>query len=163
MDLRDIAKGTPGFSGADLENLLNEAALLAVRRHRRFIMQKDIDDAILKVSMGPEKKSRVITEKERRLTAYHESGHAIAAHYLEHVDPVQYITIIPRGQAGGFTLFRPQDDKSFRSRSEMFEDIVVALGGASPRRSSLTTSLPALPATSSRRRTPPATWSPCTA
>ena len=100
-----------------------------MRRHRRFIMQKDIDDAILKVSMGPEKKSRVITEKERRLTAYHESGHAIAAHYLEHVDPVQYITIIPRGQAGGFTLFRPQDDKSFRSRSEMFEDIVVALGG----------------------------------
>ena len=89
VDLRDIAKGTPGFSGADLENLLNEAALLAVRRHRRFIMQKDIDDAILKVSMGPEKKSRVITEKERRLTAYHESGHAIAAHYLEHVDPVQ--------------------------------------------------------------------------
>ena len=129
VDLRDIAKGTPGFSGADLENLLNEAALLAVRRHRRFIMQKDIDDAILKVSMGPEKKSRVITEKERRLTAYHESGHAIAAHYLEHVDPVQYITIIPRGQAGGFTLFRPQDYKSFRSRSEMFEDIVVALGG----------------------------------
>ena len=129
VDLRDIAKGTPGFSGADLENLLNEAALLAVRRHRRFIMQKDIDDAILKVSMGPEKKSRVITEKERRLTAYHEAGHAIAAHYLEHVDPVQYITIIPRGQAGGFTLFRPQDDKSFRSRSEMFEDIVVALGG----------------------------------
>ena len=103
VDLRDIAKGTPGFSGADLENLLNEAALLAVRRHRRFIMQKDIDDAILKVSMGPEKKSRVITEKERRLTAYHESGHAIAAHYLEHVDPVQYITIIPRGAAGGFT------------------------------------------------------------
>ena len=129
VDLHDIAKGTPGFSGADLENVLNEAALLAVRRKRRFIMQNDIDDAILKVSMGPEKKSRVITEKDRRLTAYHESGHAIAAHYLEHVDPVQYITIIPRGQAGGFTLFRPQDDKSFRSRSEMFENIVVALGG----------------------------------
>ena len=129
VDLHGIAKGTPGFSGADLENVLNEAALLAVRRKRRFIMQKDIDDAILKVSMGPEKKSRVITEKDRRLTAYHESGHAIAAHYLEHVDPVQYITIIPRGQAGGFTLFRPQDDKSFRSRSEMFENIVVALGG----------------------------------
>ena len=129
VDLHDIAKGTPGFSGADLENVLNEAALLAVRRKRRFIMQKDIDDAILKVSMGPEKKSRVITEKDRRLTAYHESGPAIAAHYLEHVDPVQYSTIIPRGQAGGFTLFRPQDDKSFRSRSEMFENIVVALGG----------------------------------
>ena len=129
VDLHNIAKGTPGFSGADLENLLNEAALLAVRRKRRFIMQKDIDDAILKVSMGPEKKSRVITEKDRRLTAYHEAGHAIAAHYLEHVDPVQYITIIPRGQAGGFTLFRPQDDKTFRSRTEMMENIIVALGG----------------------------------
>ena len=129
VDLKDIAKGTPGFTGADLENLLNEAALLAVRRKRKFITQQDIDDAILKVSMGPEKKSRVITEKERRLTAYHESGHAVAAYYLEHVDPVQYITIIPRGQAGGFTLFRPQDDKSFQSRSEMFEDIVVSLGG----------------------------------
>ena len=129
VDLKNIARGTPGFSGADLENLLNEAALLAVRRKRRFIMQKDIDDAILKVSMGPEKKSRVITEKDRRLTAYHESGHAIAAHYLKHVDPVQYITIIPRGQAGGFTLFRPEDDKTFRARSEMFENIIVALGG----------------------------------
>jgi len=129
VDLTEIAKGTPGFTGADLENLLNEAALLAVRRKRRFIQQKDIDDAILKVAMGPEKKSRVITEKERRLTAYHESGHAVAAHWLEHVDPVQYITIIPRGQAGGFTLMRQQDDKSYRSRSEMFEDIVMSLGG----------------------------------
>ena len=129
VDLRDIAKGTPGFSGADLENLLNEAALLAVRRHRRFIMQKDIDDAILKVSMGPEKKSRVITEKERRLTAYHESGHAIAAHYLEHVDPVQYITIIPRGQAGGYTMYLPEKDRSYVTKGEMFEDIVSSLGG----------------------------------
>ena len=100
-----------------------------MRRKKKFITQKDIDDAILKVSMGPEKKSRVITEKERRLTAYHEAGHAVAAQYLEHVDPVQYITIIPRGQAGGFTLFRPQDDKSYHSRSEMFEEIVVSLGG----------------------------------
>ena len=129
VDLRDIAKGTPGFTGADLENLLNEAALLAVRRKRKFITQKDIDDAILKVSMGPEKKSRVITEKERRLTAYHEAGHAVAAYYLQHVDPVQYITIIPRGQAGGFTLMRPQEDKQTKSRSEMFEDIVMSLGG----------------------------------
>ena len=129
VDLREIAKGTPGFTGADLENLLNEAALLAVRRKQKFIRQKDIDDAILKVAMGPEKKSRVITEKERRLTAYHESGHAIAAHWLPHVDPVQYITIIPRGQAGGFTLFRAQEDKTTQSRSEMFESIVVSLGG----------------------------------
>ncbi len=129
VDLNSIARGTAGFSGADLENLLNEAALLAVRRHRRFIVNDDIDEAILKVAMGPEKKSRVITEKERRLTAYHESGHAIAAKYLEHVDPVHYITIIPRGQAGGFTLMRPSEDKSFQARSEMFEQIVMALGG----------------------------------
>ncbi|MBQ3276938.1 MAG: AAA family ATPase, partial [Oscillospiraceae bacterium] len=129
VDLADIAKGTPGFTGADLENLLNEAALLAVRRSRKFVTQKDIDDAILKVSMGPEKKSRVITEKEKRLTAYHEAGHAVAAYYLDHVDPVQYITIIPRGQAGGFTLMRPQEDKQTQSRSEMFESIVMALGG----------------------------------
>ena len=134
VKLSEIAKGTPGFTGADLENLLNEAALLAVRRRRRFIMQRDIDDAILKVAMGPEKKSRVITEKERRLTAYHEAGHAVAAHWLEHVDPVQFITIIPRGQAGGFTLMRQQDDKSYRSRSEMFEDIVMSLGGRTAER-----------------------------
>ena len=129
VDLNSIARGTPGFSGADLENLLNEAALLAVRRHRRFLMNVDIDDAILKVAMGPEKKSRVISEKERRLTAYHESGHAIAAKYLENVDPVHYITIIPRGRAGGFTLMRPSEDKSFESKSAMFEEIVMSLGG----------------------------------
>ncbi len=129
VDLNSIARGTAGFSGADLENLLNEAALLAVRRHRRFVVNADIDDAILKVEMGPAKKSRVITDKERRLTAYHESGHAIAAKYLEHVDPVHYITIIPRGQAGGFTLMRPSEDKSFHAKSEMFEQIVMALGG----------------------------------
>ena len=129
VDLNSIARGTPGFSGADLENLLNEAALLAVRRGRRFLMNADIDDAILKVAMGPEKKSRVISDKEKRLTAYHESGHAIAAKYLEHVDPVHYITIIPRGRAGGFTLMRPAEDKTFESKSAMFEDIVMSLGG----------------------------------
>ena len=129
VNLNSIARGTAGFSGADLENLLNEAALLAVRRHRRFIVNDDIDEAILKVAMGPEKKSRVITEKERRLTAYHESGHAIAAKYLPHVDPVHYITIIPRGQAGGFTLMRPSEDKTFQARSDMFEQIVMSLGG----------------------------------
>lgn len=129
VDLRSIARGTSGFSGADLENLLNEAALLAVRRQHRFVMSEDIDEAILKVAMGPEKKSRVVTEESRRLTAYHESGHAIAAKFLEHADPVHYITIVPRGQAGGFTWYRPDDDKSFRSKSEMFESIVTALGG----------------------------------
>lgn len=130
VDLNSIAKGTPGFSGADLENLLNEAALLAVRRKHRFITMADCDEAILKVEMGPEKKSRKMSDKAKRLTAYHESGHAIAGKYLEHTDPVHYITIIPRGPAGGFTLFRPQEDlESFTSKSQMFESIVMALGG----------------------------------
>ena len=130
VDLNSIAKGTPGFAGADLENLMNEAALLAVRRRHRFINMEDVDEAILKVQMGPEKKSRKMSEKARRLTAYHESGHAVAAHYLPHVDPVHYITIIPRGMAGGFTLMRPQEDlETVKSQSEMFENIVMALGG----------------------------------
>ena len=130
VDLMSIAKGTPGFAGADLENLMNEAALLAVRRKHRFITMDDMDEAILKVQMGPEKKSRKMSDKARRLTAYHESGHAVAARFCQHVDPVHYITIIPRGPAGGFTLFRPQEDvENFTSRAEMFENIVVALGG----------------------------------
>jgi cell division protease FtsH len=130
VDLNSIAKGTPGFAGADLENLMNEAALLAVRRRHRFITMEDIDEAILKVQMGPEKKSRKMSDKARRLTAYHEAGHAVAGRYLTHVDPVHYITIIPRGAAGGFTLFRPQEDvENFQSKSEMFENIVMALGG----------------------------------
>ena len=130
VDLNNIAKGTPGFSGADLENLMNEAAILAVRRKERFITQDDIDEAILKVQMGPEKKSRKMSDKARRLTAYHESGHAVAGKFLKNVDPVHYITIIPRGAAGGFTLFRPQEDlENFQSRAEMYENIVMALGG----------------------------------
>ena len=130
VDLNSIAKGTPGFSGADLENLMNEAALLAVRRKHRFITMDDVDEAILKVQMGPEKKSRKMSERAKRLTAFHESGHAVTARFCEHVDPVHYITIIPRGSAGGFTLFRPQEDlENFTSREEMFENIVVALGG----------------------------------
>ena len=130
VDLNSIAKGTPGFSGADLENLMNEAALLAVRRGKRFVTGEEIEEAILKVSMGPEKKSKKMSDKARKLTAYHESGHAIAGKYLEHTDPVHYITIIPRGAAGGFTLFRPQEDlENCKSRSEMFETIVMSLGG----------------------------------
>ncbi len=130
VDLNSVAKGTPGFSGADLENLMNEAALLAVRSGRRFITMQDVDESILKVSMGPEKKSKKMSEKARRLTAYHEAGHAIAGKYLEHTDPVHYITIIPRGQAGGYTLFRPQEDvENFSSRAELFENIVMSLGG----------------------------------
>lgn len=130
VDFNSIAKGTPGFSGADLSNLLNEAAILAVRRNSKTISQADIDEAILKVQMGPEKKSRKMSEKARKLTAYHESGHAISGHFQEHTDPVHYITIIPRGMAGGFTLFRPDEDlENFKSRSEMYENIVMALGG----------------------------------
>lgn len=130
VNLNSIAKGTPGFSGADLENLMNEAAILAVRNKRKKIIQEDIDEAILKVQMGPEKKSRKMSEKARKLTAYHECGHAVAGHYLEHTDPVHYITIVPRGPAGGFTLFRPEEDlENFQSKSEMYESIVMALGG----------------------------------
>ena len=130
VDLNSVAKGTPGFAGADLENLMNEAALLAVRNKRRFITMADVDEAILKVSMGPEKKSKKMSDKAKKLTAYHEAGHAITGKFLQHTDPVHYITIIPRGQAGGFTLFRPQEDlENFNSRSELFENIVMSLGG----------------------------------
>ena len=129
VDLKSIARGTIGFTGSDLENLLNEAALLAVRRRQRFIRQEDMEEAILKVEMGPEKRSRVVSEKARKLTAYHEAGHAVVGYYLKHVDPVHYITIIPRGGAGGFTLFRPEEDQSYQTRQGMFESIVMALGG----------------------------------
>ena len=130
VDLGSIARGTPGFTGADLENVMNEAALLAARNNRPFITMSDVDEAILKVQMGPEKKSRKMSDKARRLTAYHESGHAVTGMFLEHADPVHYITIVPRGQAGGYTLFRPEEDlENYKSRSEMFEDIVMSLGG----------------------------------
>lgn len=130
VDLNSIAKGTPGFSGADLENLLNEAALLAVRNGRRFITMPDIEEAILKVMAGPEKKSKVMSEKAKKLTAYHEAGHAITGKYLENTDPVHYITIIPRGPSGGMTVFRPKEDlENYNSKSELFENIVMSLGG----------------------------------
>ncbi len=129
VDLASVARGTPGFTGADLENLLNEAALLAARRNKRFITMAEMDEAALKVIAGPEKKSRVVTEKERKLTAYHEAGHAVATFYSEHSDPVHHITIIPRGQAGGMTIFRPVEDRTFSSRGEMFDRIVIGLGG----------------------------------
>lgn len=129
INLGEIAKGTIGFTGADLENMLNEAALLAARKNKRFVTMDDIEEATLKVMAGPEKKSRVVTEKSRKLTAFHEAGHAIATYHLEHVDPVHLVTIIPRGQAGGMTIFRPQEDKDYTSRSEMFERIVSMLGG----------------------------------
>jgi cell division protease FtsH len=129
VDLASIAKGTTGFTGADLENLLNEAALLAARFNKRFITMQEIEAATIKVIAGPEKRSRVVTEKDRKLTAYHEAGHAVVSQYLKNVDPVHQITIIPHGQAGGMTIYRPEEDKSYNSRSEMFERIVSSLGG----------------------------------
>ena len=129
VDLNSLARGTPGFTGADLENLLNEAALLAVRLGKRFITMQEMDEAVLKVMAGPEKRSKVISDKQKHLTAYHEAGHAVVSRYLEHVDPVHHITIIPRGPTGGMTIFRPTEDKDFQSKSEMFESIVSYLGG----------------------------------
>ena len=130
VDLSTVAKGTPGFTGADLENLSNEAALLAARRGSKLITMSDFSEAEIKVIAGPEKKSRVVSERARRLTAYHESGHAIASFFLKNADPVHYITIIPRGAAGGFTWYRKAEDaEDFTSRGEMFDSIVSALGG----------------------------------
>ncbi len=127
--LADLAKTTAGFTGADLENLLNEAALLAARRQRKVVSNEDLQEAMLKVIAGPEKKSKVISDKERRLTAYHEAGHAVVSRNLETQDPVHHITIIPRGRAGGMTISLPQEDKSYASKSEMLEDLVSLMGG----------------------------------
>ena len=129
VDLRQIARGTAGFTGADLENLLNEAALLAGRRSESFITMKDLQESIIKVIAGPEKHSRVIPEKERRLTAYHEAGHAVVMHALPDLDPVHQITIVPRGEAGGMTIYLPDEDRSYLSRSYMLDRIAGLLGG----------------------------------
>ena len=129
VDLKQIARGTAGFTGADLENLLNEAALLAGRSSESFITMKDLQESIIKVIAGPEKHSRVIPEKERRLTAYHEAGHAVVMHALPDLDPVHQITIVPRGEAGGMTIYLPDEDRSYLSRSYMLDRIAGLLGG----------------------------------
>ena len=129
VSLSDIAKATAGFTGADLESLLNEAALLAARGGQRFISMADLHEAMMKVIAGPEKKSRVVTPHAKRLTAYHEAGHAVVIHELETQDPVHQITIIPRGGAGGMTISLPQEDRSYMSRRELEEHIAVCLGG----------------------------------
>ncbi|MGN0980924.1 MAG: ATP-dependent zinc metalloprotease FtsH [Candidatus Avoscillospira sp.] len=129
VNLANLAKATAGFTGADLENLLNEAALLAARQNRPFLTNQDMEDAMMKVLAGPEKRSRVISAHERRLTAIHEAGHAVAIYHLPTHDPVHQITIVPRGGAGGMTVYLPQDDQSYLSRNEMFEQIVSLLGG----------------------------------
>ena len=129
VDLAEIARGTAGFTGADLENLLNEAALLSGRRNEPVIRQKTIQESIIKVIAGPEKHSRVIPEQERRLTAFHEAGHAVVMHDLPDQDPVHQITIVPRGQAGGMTISLPEEDRSYLSRRYMEDEIVALLGG----------------------------------
>ena len=129
VSLKVIAQRTAGFAGADLETLVNEAALLAARRSRKAITMEDIEEASMKVMAGPEKKSRVVTPEEKKLTAYHEAGHAVAGFYCKHHPRVHEITIIPRGQAGGYTMYLPEKDRSYVTKGEMFEDIVSSLGG----------------------------------
>ncbi len=129
VDLGLIARTSSGFSPADLQNILNEGALLAARRNHKKISMNDIEDAIMKVMVGVEKKTRRITDKEKKLTAYHEGGHAIVARFIPDHDPVHEISIIPRGMAGGYTYYVPKDDKSYRSKNEMFNEIVSLLGG----------------------------------
>ena len=129
VDLRIIAKNTSGFAGADLENVLNEAALLAARRNKNEIGMAEIEDAMVKVTMGPEKKTKVRSEHEKKLVAYHEAGHAVVSKFLPTQDPVHEISIVPRGMAGGYTMYRPTEDKSFMSKTAMEEQIVSLLGG----------------------------------
>ena len=129
VDLKIIAKNTAGFAGADLENVLNEAALLAARRDKHEIGMQEVEDAMVKVTMGPEKKSRVRSEKENKLTAYHEAGHAVVSKFLPTQDTVHEISIIPRGMAGGYTMYRPDEDKNYMAKSEMEENIISLLGG----------------------------------
>ena len=129
VDLKTIAKKVPGFTGADLSNLLNEAALLAARQDRKSISMHDLEEASEKVSYGPERRSHVVSQKERELTAYHESGHAIVAHLWPNADPVHKVTIIPRGSAGGYTMMLPQEEKNYMTRSQLLAQIRVALGG----------------------------------
>ncbi len=129
ISLATIAKGTAGFTGADLANLVNEAALLAARNNRKAITQPDIEEATIKVVAGPEKKSKVVSEDEKRLTAFHEAGHAVCTFHCKTQDPVHQVSIIPRGMAGGYTMSLPEHDRSFRTKTQMEEEIIVLLGG----------------------------------
>lgn len=129
VDLKIIAKKTPGFTGADLSNLLNEAALLAARLNKKVITMAEVEEASEKVSMGTERRSHIVSDKDRKLTAYHESGHAIVAHLLPHADPVHKVTIIPRGAAGGYTMMLPTEEQNYKTKSQLLADIRVALGG----------------------------------
>ncbi|MFH1292431.1 MAG: ATP-dependent zinc metalloprotease FtsH [bacterium] len=129
IDLKRIAERTPGFTGADLENLLNEAAILAVRRNKKKVGESEVLESVEKVLLGPERKSRVITDKEKKMTAYHEAGHAIVGHYLENCDPVRKVSIISRGRAGGYTLNMPTEDKNYHTMAQFKDDLSMILGG----------------------------------
>ena len=129
IELGVLAKNTAGFTGADLENMMNEAALLAARKDQTTITMQDLEDAMVKVLMGPEKRSKVISEEDKKLVAYHEGGHAVVSRFLEHAEPVHQVSIIPRGMAGGYTMYKNTEDKSFMSKSEMEDKIVSLLGG----------------------------------
>jgi cell division protease FtsH len=129
VSFKTVARMTSGFSGADLENLLNEAAILAARANRKFITNKDLYEGINKVLLGPQKKSRLVTEKDKKITAYHESGHAILARLLPNCDPVHEVSIIPRGQAAGYTMTRPDTDDNHLTKAKLLDDIVMTLGG----------------------------------
>ncbi len=129
VSLRQVAERTPGFSGADLANVLNEAALLTARHNKKIITQLQLFEAIEKVMLGPERKSRILSEKEKKITAYHEAGHAIVAHFLANTDPVHKISIISRGRAGGYTLKLPTEDRHLHTKTEFIEEIAVLLGG----------------------------------
>jgi cell division protease FtsH len=129
IDLDTLASGTPGFTGADLANLVNEAALLAARRGKKIIEQEELEEGIMRVVAGPEKKARLLSEHERKITAYHEMGHALVGHYLEHTDPVHKITIVSRGQALGLTISLPTEDKYLTTRSALMHQMGMTLGG----------------------------------
>ncbi|MEG0872357.1 MAG: ATP-dependent zinc metalloprotease FtsH [Clostridia bacterium] len=129
IDFKIVAKNTAGFTGADLENMINEATLLAARKNKKKVNIADVEEAVVKVMMGPEKRSKIISDKEKKLTAYHEAGHAVVSRFLPTHDTVHQISIIPRGMAGGYTMYKPNEDKSYKSKSEMNEHIVSLLGG----------------------------------
>jgi len=129
VNLETLARSTPGFTGADLANTINEAAILAARRNKDQITQAELDEAVDRVIAGPERRSRVMTEEDRRLTAYHEGGHALVGHAMPQADPVHKVTIIPRGRAGGYTRSLPMTDKNYQKRSELVDELAVALGG----------------------------------
>src|SRR5207244_1011668 len=129
IDLDTLAGGTPGFTGADLANLVNEAALLAARRGKKTIEQEELEEGIMRVIAGPEKKTRLLSEQERKITAYHEMGHALVGHYLENTDPVHKISIVSRGQALGYTISLPSEDRYLTTRKSLMDDLAMTLGG----------------------------------